>query len=284
MKTAILKTGEIELFYKVHGESTPLVLISGFTVDHSIWDSVAGMLSKKFKVITFDNRGVGQSSVPNQPYTIEMLADDTAALIQAVSEDPVYVVGQSMGGAIAQNLAYRYPQLVQKLIIANSFPFLAEPFRLFCESKLEMYDIGVPHSILDQMALPWAFSNNFLANRGLVKEIAKIIKDNPLAQTACGYRNQWRALSEFNSVDWLEKIRVPTKIIAGECDIISSVAESEVLASKISNSTLSVINGVGHASQIEKPNEFVEIVESFFLNPTKVEFAQSSPFLAREFQ
>jgi pimeloyl-ACP methyl ester carboxylesterase len=89
--------------------------------------------------------------------------------------------------------------------------------------------------------------------------------NNPLPMTEVGYKNQWNALSKFNSLSWLNKIKIPVKIIAGECDIISTVAESTILAKEIPNANLSVIAEVGHASQIEKPMEFVKILEDFFI-------------------
>src|SRR4051812_43751026 len=105
---SFIKIKDTEFFYEVTGSGAPLVLISGFTVDHTIWGSVVEQLSKNFSVLTFDNRGAGQSSTPDYEYSIEMMADDAIAIAQQVfGGKKVNVVGQSMGGAIAQTIAHK---------------------------------------------------------------------------------------------------------------------------------------------------------------------------------
>src|SRR5262249_62173056 len=95
-----IRANEIELYYEDHGSDEPLLLISGFACDHAIWGKVEPSLSKRYRVITFDNRGGGQSSAPDCAYSIKQMADDAAALLDAISVGQAHVVGHSMGGMI----------------------------------------------------------------------------------------------------------------------------------------------------------------------------------------
>src|SRR5262245_37969923 len=92
----------IELYFETHGDGEPLLLIAGFACDHTMWSDVIGVLAGHYRVIVFDNRGVGRSTSPDSPYTIRMMAGDAAALLDEIGVGPAHVAGYSMGGQIAQ--------------------------------------------------------------------------------------------------------------------------------------------------------------------------------------
>src|SRR5271168_2930610 len=116
----IMKIGDLEMHYEVQGDGQPLVLISGYTCDHTFWDQLAPDLATRFRVVTFDNRGVGRTKDNGQLFSIETMASDTAALIQYLGLPKVTVIGQSMGGVIAQAMLATYPDLCGKCAILNS--------------------------------------------------------------------------------------------------------------------------------------------------------------------
>ena len=91
---------DIEIYYEQHGDGEPLLLIAGMSVDHTAWLSILDGLSKKFQVTIFDNRGCGQTSSPKGPYTLQQMADDTAALMTALHLDQAHILGGSLGGAL----------------------------------------------------------------------------------------------------------------------------------------------------------------------------------------
>ena len=252
-----------DFYYEVKGTGQPLVLISGFTADHSVWGMITGPLSERYSVLTFDNRVVGQSSSPDYPYSMELLAEDTVTISQRVFGQKVHVIGHSMGGAIVQTMAHKHSQFINKAIVANTFPFLNEAFLFVCKLQLEMREQGIPQDLIDKLTIPWVFSSRFLSNHDLIFEILSSIRKTPFPQTLIGYRNQMNALTKFNSMQWLPEISLPMGIIAGEADLISTLEESRVLASLIPHSKLMIMKGVGHAGQIEKPLEFVETVLTF---------------------
>ena len=106
-----------KLYWEEHGAGDPLLLIMGLGASLEAWDRIAPALAKKYRTILFDNRGVGRSDVPPGPYSLETMADDAAAVLDAADVPSAHVMGISMGGMIAQELALRHPRRVRKLIL-----------------------------------------------------------------------------------------------------------------------------------------------------------------------
>ena len=116
-----VKVNDIRVYYEVKGEGFPLVMINGMNDNLNCWDSrLTEALSKKFKLILFDNRGAGRSDVSNREFTIGLFADDTAGLMNALGISRANVLGISMGGMIAQELAINYPRDVSRLILCST--------------------------------------------------------------------------------------------------------------------------------------------------------------------
>jgi pimeloyl-ACP methyl ester carboxylesterase len=137
----------ITLYYEVHGTGDPLILISGMSYDHWQWHKMTPDLAQHFQVIVFDSRGVGESDKPAGPYTAQLLADDTAALLEALGHRQAFVLGHSMGGFIAQALALSRPELVGKLILASTdfggphhIPVTQEALAILTNAQLDPYE------------------------------------------------------------------------------------------------------------------------------------------------
>ncbi|MDO8635287.1 MAG: alpha/beta hydrolase, partial [Dehalococcoidia bacterium] len=113
--------GDINIYYEIHGRGKPLVLLMGLGCHSGLWLYQVQEFSKRFQVIVIDNRGVGRSDKPAGDYSIEMMADDTANLLKALAIPRAHILGMSMGGAIAQRFALRYPQMLDKLVSACTF-------------------------------------------------------------------------------------------------------------------------------------------------------------------
>ncbi len=97
----------LDLYYELHGQGDPLVLIAGFTCDHTFWEGILGKLAKQFQVLIFDNRGAGRSSCPDLPYTVDDMALDAIALIESLQLKKPHLLGHSLGGCVAQAIAYK---------------------------------------------------------------------------------------------------------------------------------------------------------------------------------
>ena len=108
-----IQVNDISMYYETHGQGEPLVLISGFSADHSVWSRVVDALKANYQVIVFDNRGAGQTDVPLGPYSIEQMAADVDGLCQQLGIQRAHFVGSSMGGFILQTLDFRYPKRVK---------------------------------------------------------------------------------------------------------------------------------------------------------------------------
>src|SRR5712692_1901724 len=114
------KINDIQMYYEIHGDGEPLVLIVGLGTDISEWDGIIRWLAQKYKVLAFDNRGAGRTDKPDTPYSMEMMADDTAGLMQTLGIEQAHILGISMGGRIALALSLRHPTSVKKLVLVST--------------------------------------------------------------------------------------------------------------------------------------------------------------------
>lgn len=115
-----IRVGDIDVYYEIHGDGPPLVLVGGLGVDLTVFAPFTEQLARSFRVLTFDNRGAGRTDKPDVPYSIPMMADDTAGLMAALGLSRAHVVGVSMGGRIAMELAARYPSRVDRLVLIST--------------------------------------------------------------------------------------------------------------------------------------------------------------------
>ena len=115
-----VQVNDITMYYELQGEGEPVVLIAGLRLDLSEYHGIDSWLAQKYQVVAFDNRGAGRTDKPDIPYSIEMMADDTAGLLQALGIRAAYIIGISMGGRIALALALQHPQLVKKLLLVST--------------------------------------------------------------------------------------------------------------------------------------------------------------------
>lgn len=116
------KVNDINIYYDVHGDGFPLVMVMGFLGNADCWDPrMLPVLSDKFKVIVFDNRGAGRTDISAKEFSIKLFAEDTVGLMDMLNISRAHVLGISMGGMIAQEVALNYPERVEKLILASTF-------------------------------------------------------------------------------------------------------------------------------------------------------------------
>ena len=119
----IAKVNGININYMVAGQGEPLVMIAGFSADQSLWKSQLPAFKKQFQMVIFDNRGVGKSDKPQGPYSPKMMSEDTIKLMDYLNIKKAHILGHSMGGLIAQEIAINYPERVMKLILASTWAY-----------------------------------------------------------------------------------------------------------------------------------------------------------------
>ena len=253
--------GDLELYYQQVGSGPDVVLISGLSADHGMWETTA--LASNFRVTVFDNRGCGQSSIPEGPYRLEILARDTVSLCTELGIHKAHLVGHSMGGHIAQIIAATSPELVDRLVIACSEPTFSVISRLATSQQIALYDCGVPIEVRARNYLPVLFDRPFLEDTERVEDYIRSVVSHPYPMTERGYIAQTEALRIFDTRPLLKQIHCPTRIICAENDLLTPKAGSEYLYSQIPGAELKVIPDCGHGVFIERPDAFYGLIMEF---------------------
>ncbi|MBI5842183.1 MAG: alpha/beta fold hydrolase [Chloroflexi bacterium] len=250
-----IKTNGIELYYEIHGAGKLLVLISGLGYSLWQWHRMVPFLAEHFQVITFDNRGVGQSDRPAGPYSAQMLAADTAGLLDALGIQKAVVMGHSMGGFITQAMALDFPQKVEKLILCSTnfggprhVPVTAEAMKVLSDvtsDPLTRFKNGLSVST----APGWAEKNPEMIEEWVKWRVANPIDPAPYqAQMAIGLGLLPEAAAFENQ---LSRLNVPTLILFGAHDKVVPPANASLLAEKIAGSKVVIFPDAGHFFPIE---------------------------------
>jgi 3-oxoadipate enol-lactonase len=251
---------DIELHYEARGSGEPpLLLIAGIPAVASDWALLAGPLSARRRVIAYDNRGSGESTVTPGPYTTRQLAADGVALLDALGIQQADVFGISLGGMIAQELALGWPDRVRRLVLGCTHAGLAHAARMPRETgrafALETDDWSERMRAL----APFAFAHG-VDGALLDAFIGKKSKD---VQDPAGYAGQIQAVLAHDTYERLPQIAAPTLILTGDDDQVIPGESSDVLHERIPGSRLEVINGTGHLFFIEEPDATLLLLESF---------------------
>jgi pimeloyl-ACP methyl ester carboxylesterase len=252
----ITNANGIELYYEIHGEGEPLLLIMGLSLDSKSWFRTVPALSKHYKVIVFDNRGVGLSSKPNTPYSIELMAEDARAVLDAAEVESAHVYGISMGGMIAQRLALKYPERIRSLILGCTTSGGENHVQPSPEVSMHMVSRASSTATPEEIAwatAPILYSQSFIENhRDLVAEDIKIRTENPILPHA--YMLQLQACLAHNTYALLNQIKAPTFVIHGDADRLVPYENGVTLAEKIPNAEFLTVSGAGHIYVSEESN------------------------------
>ncbi len=261
------KANGIEIHYEINGSGLPLVLIAGLGYPAWEWHKMLPFLSKHFKVITYDNRGVGLTETPAGPYTASLLAADLAGLLDSLGIDQAIVMGHSMGGFIAQAFALEYPSRLNRLVLCstnfggpNHVPISAEAMTVLSDissDPLTRFKKGLvvstapgfadKHSEIIQDWLDWRLAN-------------PINGPGYQAQMAIGLG---LISPEASFEPKLHHITVPTLILFGAHDKVVPPANADLLAKEIFGSTIFILPDAGHFFPIETPQAAAEAVIRF---------------------
>ena len=247
----------MELAYTESGLGAPVVLIMGLGASGIAWEPHTAAWSRHFRCLAADNRGAGDSPAPPGPYTTARMADDYADLIEGLGLGPVRVVGISMGGAIAQELALRRPELVSRLVLVASWarcdPHTAEIFR----TLPLIWDRPEAATALLQWLI-WT-PGWFAAHRHeLLAE-----RTAPDRMSCSAFGAQAAACVSHDALDRLGGIRVPTLVTAGDADLFVPPRLSREIAEAVPGATLEIFSGAGHTHHWEQLDRFNTIVEEW---------------------
>jgi pimeloyl-ACP methyl ester carboxylesterase len=241
-----VKVGDINMYYEIHGKGEPLVMIPGFGSSIGGFFMHVPVFSRDYRVVTVDNRGAGRSDAPDIPYTMAMMADDLAGLLDVIGITSAHIFGASMGGAVVQELALRHPKKVSSLTLAcagcggphSVISTDPEVIAAFQPSEL-------PPKEAMRRNLPILMSKKYIdKNPGLITRMLDNWMEHPASPQ--GQKGQTQAVMGHDTYERLSEIHVPTLVIHGDADRIVLVENARILASRIPGAELSILKGKGH--------------------------------------
>jgi len=258
-----LRVASINMYYEIYGEGEPLLLIMGLGADLTAWSFQTPEFSKKYRVIVFDNRGAGRTDAPDAPYSIRMMADDTVGLMNALGIQQAHVLGVSMGGRIAQELAIEYPQRVKSLILAATSTKMPPREKHVFDTAARMLKEGVSAETHLRNLMPWTLTEKFFENQAQVTWSINAMLANPHKQPTYAFIRQFNACAEHDTANRIGRIKAPALILVGREDLFAPVRLSEELAAQIPNAKLVVVDGGGHGFNVEARDKFNQAVLDF---------------------
>ena len=266
----IFSYNDININYIKEGSGVPIVFLSGTFTKLQSWNYQTNYFKEKMMVIALDNRGTGKSSRPDYSYTMEMFVEDLKHLLNHLDiKQGVHLCGSSMGAMISQVFALKYPQIIKTLILCA--PTAYYPSKT-CDQNILVYDLLKDLDLYKRVEyfFPLVYSRAFKKRLSSDKELYEIISrdmnfcaqivDPPLYKD---YIHQNEALRNFDMRESIKKILQPTLILSGSRDKMSIPGMVESVHEKIPNSQLVILPEMGHAFNIESPEETNKLIWKF---------------------
>ncbi len=256
-----ISTNDILVQYELSGNPAGDVIVLGHSLGSSsiMWNPQIKLLSDNYRVLRYDTRGHGGSDAPPGSYSMDLLVSDAISMLDALEIEQVHWVGLSMGGMIGQGLALKAPARLKSLVLCNTMSVVREDTREMWRSRIRSGErFGMQHLV--DFAMERWFTESYRAGE---PSAYLEIRDQFLATPVYGYVGCCHAIYNLNYVDQLSRIDMPTHIIAGDQDLATPAAESRVMHEQISGSSMEVIKGAAHLSNVEKSQDFNRSLMSF---------------------
>jgi pimeloyl-ACP methyl ester carboxylesterase len=240
------------LYWEASGEGDPLLLIQGLGWSSAMWFRLIPELEARYRVVRYDARGIGRSDVPDGPYSIPMMAADAAAVLDAAGvTEPAHVFGCSLGGIVAQEFAFTYPERLRTLTLCCTHPAGTEaewPDESVMKMLTERNEME-PEAAM-RAAIPIAYADGTPPE--VVEEDIKLRLEIPTSGP--GYMNQLTAgLGYPGTFSRLPTVKVPALIIHGDADKLVPVANANILANALPDVSKVIVKGAGHVIFSEQP-------------------------------
>lgn len=247
------------IYYKTFGkqENKVLVLGSSLGTSSNMWSNIVDDLAQHYFVIVFDTRGHGQSQALGlEPLSVEQFAQDVIEVVDYLNVDKFAYVGLSLGGAIGQILAIKYPERVERLILCCTASKFGEP-AFWHDRAGKVLENGM-EAILEATKSRW-----YNPGTAEVDQFAQSLLDELLTFNPVGYANTCKAVANFDVRAQLSEIKCPTLIIAGTEDLSTPISVMQELVNSIPNAELIAVKGAAHIGNVEKPEEFKNAILNF---------------------
>jgi pimeloyl-ACP methyl ester carboxylesterase len=253
----------VELAYDLQGTGEPLVMIHGAQGDRSMFAGIVPMFANQFRVLTFDQRGSGQSEKPDMEYSITMLADDTATLMDHVGFASAHIIGVSMGGMIAQEFALRHPKKTRSLVLGCTTPGGPKVVRIGGNALTRAYSTEPLSAEERGKALAEAaFTKGYIEKHPeIIPAMIEMRRQRPIDPVALGHR--MKAAFAHDTYDRLPQITCPTLVITGKDDALISWENSRILAERIPGAKFVLLEPAGHVFWTEQPEQSRDALLAF---------------------
>lgn len=262
MSTSLVraKSGDVELACEVLGAGPPLLLVQGLGYGRRGWGRALDLLREDFLVLVYDNRGFGDSDVSPGPYTARQLADDAVSVLDAVGVERAHVVGASLGGMVAQEVALGWPTRVDRLVLActtpgglGSHPMPEQTVALMLEAPSLPPDVALRRFVENALGSG--------APKGLADEIVAYRAANP--PDPAGWQAQAAAGAAHDAIDRLADIAAPTLVLHGTEDAVVDARNAYLIAERIPGARIEQFPSHGHLFFWEQPERFAGLVRDF---------------------
>lgn len=251
----------LKIFYHEEGQGYPLILLSGLGGDHqSIWPPCFKVLSEQYRIIVPDNRNCGKTQFYEEIFTIEDMADDLKRLVDHLGISKFHLAGYSMGGFIAQQFALKYPEQVDRLILAATYSRMNNRLYLFMEGVKKAYEKTHSLQTVFDLVYPFLFNHGYYAT---VPREPVLLPEEELKEPYFGWLRQYDASRMFDSREWLKHIQNTTLVIGGRQDLLVPVEDLRFLQQEIPQSSLIMIEHAGHMIPFENLSAFTNAILQF---------------------
>jgi pimeloyl-ACP methyl ester carboxylesterase len=243
--------GEVRLNYEVHGEGEPLVLITGLGGEIAFWKKYIPQLVRKHQVIVLDNRGAGETEYPASLFTMRTMAEDIIQLMDLLNLERSHVLGWSMGGNVAQEIAINHQERVGALVLMSTYARRPERSAFAIDTMIRTVDEGATFDSMMDLMQSWCLPEDYFRKLALANPAQRHQNGNG-RRAAEGFRAQKLALDLFDSHERLGGITSPTLILHGDEDIMVAPHFALELQDRIKGAEIEWVPGSGHIVPAEK--------------------------------
>jgi len=254
MTNQTVRVNNIDIHYRFDGmESGPLLMMAhAMGTSHRLWDWQVPALAERYRLLRYDWRGHGDTSAPAGPYTLTQFVDDAVGLMDVLSLDKVHWIGISTGGMIGQGIAIHHGHRLQSLTLCNTTSASNAWYREWVAERQAVVREHGMEPVWDMTKRLW-FTDEFVA---VENTDYHAVRDVFIRTPVVGYLGGTSAVADLAYRDELHRIQIPTQIIAAGDDPATPVEQSQAIYERIKNSSLNVIDGQRHFSNVEVPDTF----------------------------